>query len=100
MPWRTMELREQRVRFVVAAHRREKSMAELCREFGISRPVGYEWLRRYQQGGVQALAELSRRPQHSPRHTDVLSSSRWWGCGGVIPTGERASCGCCWPSRG
>ena len=25
-------------------------MAELCREFGISRPVGYEWLKRYQGG--------------------------------------------------
>jgi len=66
-----MELREQRVRFVVAAHRREKTMAELCREFGISRPVGYEWLRRYQQGGVEAIAERSRRPQHSPRRTEA-----------------------------
>jgi hypothetical protein len=42
MPWRTIELREQRVRFVVAAHRQEKPVAELCREFGISLPVGYE----------------------------------------------------------
>ena len=69
MPWRTMEVREQRVRFVVAAHRREKAMAELCREFDISRPVGYEWLRRYREGGVGAIAERSRRPQHSPRQT-------------------------------
>ena len=66
-----MDLREQRVRFVVAAHRREKAMAELCREFGISRPAGYEWLRRYEEGGVQAIAERSRRPQHSPGHTEV-----------------------------
>jgi len=70
MPWKTMELREQRVRFVVAAHRREKSMAELCREFDISRPAGYEWLRRYEQGGVQAIAERSRRPHHSPQRKD------------------------------
>src|SRR5271166_4921027 len=66
MAWRTMDVREQRVRFVVAAHRREKAMAELCREFGISRPVGYEWLRRYEAGGVEGIAERSRRPQHSP----------------------------------
>ena len=64
-----MDVREQRVRFVVAAHRKEKSMAELCREFNISRPLGYEWLRRYQQGGVEAIAERNRRPQHSPRQT-------------------------------
>ena len=70
MPWRTMEIREQRVRFVVAAHRREKSMAELCREFDISRPAGYEWLRRYEAGGVEAIAERSRRPQRSPRRKD------------------------------
>src|SRR5271167_3737575 len=70
MPWRTMDVREQRVRFVVAAHRREKSLSELCREFGISRPVGYEWLRRYEAGGVEAIAERSRRPHISPRRKD------------------------------
>ena len=69
MPWKTMDVQEQRVRFVVAAYRREKALAELCREFGISRPVGYEWLKRYRQGGVAAIAECSRRPQHSPRRT-------------------------------
>ena len=65
-----MDLREQRVRFVVAAHRREKSFAELCREFDISRPAGYEWLRRYEAGGVEAIAERSRRPQRSPQRKD------------------------------
>ncbi len=69
MPWKTMEIREQRVQFVVAASRREKSMTVLCQEFGISRPVGYEWLRRYRQGGVAAIAERSRRPRSSPRQT-------------------------------
>src|SRR5271165_6671979 len=71
MAWRTMDVREQRVRFVVAAHRREKAMAELCREFGISRPVGYEWLRRYEAGGVEGIAERSQRPQHSPRRKEA-----------------------------
>jgi transposase InsO family protein len=69
MAWKTMDVQEQRVRFVVAAFRREKALAELCREFGISRPVGYEWLKRYRQGGVAAIAERSRRPQRSPRRT-------------------------------
>ena len=71
MAGRTMDVGEQRVRFVVAAHRREKCMAELCREFDISRPVGYEWLRRYQQGGIAGIAERSRRPQHSPRRKEA-----------------------------
>jgi len=76
MPWKTMDVREQRVRFVVAAYRREKTLAELCREFGISRPVGYEWLKRYRQGGVAAIAEGSRRPQHSPRRTNEKVEQR------------------------
>ena len=38
MPWKTMEVREQRVQFVVAATRGEKSFSALCAEFGISRP--------------------------------------------------------------
>jgi transposase InsO family protein len=71
-----MDLREQRVRFVVAASRQEKSMTALCQEFGISRPVGYQWLSRYQQGGVAAIAERSRRPQHSPRRTQGTGERR------------------------
>jgi len=76
MPWKTMEIQEQRVRFVVAASRQEKSMVALCQEFGISRPVGYEWLRRYRQGGVGAIAEHSRRPRQSPRRTPEALEQR------------------------
>ena len=69
MPWRTVEVREQRVQFVVAAARKEKPLLELCREFGISRPTGYAWLGRYQQQGIEGIRERSRRPQQSPRQT-------------------------------
>ncbi len=69
MPWKTMDVREQRVRFVVAALRGEQSLSSLCREFGVSRPTGRLWLERYRSGGVEAIAERSRRPQHSPRQT-------------------------------
>ena len=69
MPWKTMEVREQRVRFVVAASRQEKPFCQLCQEFGISRPTGYAWLGRYQQHGIEGIREQSRRPQRSPRQT-------------------------------
>ena len=62
MPWRTMDVHEQRVEFVVAAARKSKSFRSLCQEFGISRPTGYLWLRRYQRHGVQGIAERSRKP--------------------------------------
>lgn len=69
MPWKTMDAKEQRVRFVVAATRREKSLTALCEEFGISRPTGYLWWRRYEQAGLAGIAERSRRPKQSPRRT-------------------------------
>ncbi len=55
--------------FVVLAHRREKTMQQLCEEFEISRPTGYEWLRRFDKGGMSAVVEKSRRPVHSPSQT-------------------------------
>jgi hypothetical protein len=37
-------------------------MAELCREFGISRKTGYKIFDRYQECGMQGLTDRSRRP--------------------------------------
>src|SRR6185437_5351927 len=76
MPWKTMDVREQRIRFVVAALRSEQSLSNLCREFGVSRPTGRLWLERYRSGGVEAIAERSRRPHHSPRQTAVCLEQR------------------------
>lgn len=69
MPWKTMEAEEQKVRFVVAATRQEKSLTALCEEFGISRPTGYLWWKRYEEAGLAGIAERSRRPKQSPRRT-------------------------------
>jgi transposase len=69
MPWKMMDIRDQRVRFVVRASCGEQSVRALCAEFGISRPTGYLWLRRYREAGVAGIAERSRRPHHSPERT-------------------------------
>jgi len=62
---------DQRVEFVIRAKQREKTMSALCRDYEVSRPTGYLWLRRYEEvGTIQALAERSRRPQRSPRRTE------------------------------
>jgi transposase InsO family protein len=76
MAWRAMDVREQRVRFVVAASRGEHRLSRLCVEFGISRPTGYKWMNRYRQEGVAGLAEQSRRPHHSPAQTASLVEER------------------------
>jgi transposase InsO family protein len=69
MPWKKMEVREQRVEFVVRALGGREPLSLLCREFAISRPTGYLWLERYREGGVAAIEERSRRPYNSPTQT-------------------------------
>jgi len=76
MAWGMVDIDEQRMRFVVAASRREKSMRELCAESGISRPTGYTWWRRYEVGGIAGVVEQSRRPQHSPGRTTAAIEQR------------------------
>ena len=76
MAWGAVNVDEQRMRFVVSASRRQKPFGELCAEFQISRPTGYEWLRRYQNGGIAAVVEKSRRPGHSPEKTPAEIEQR------------------------
>jgi transposase InsO family protein len=70
MGWKATNVSEQRMQFVIRAASGQEPMSALCREFGISRPTGYLWRRRYQQmRTLTALAEQSRRPHRSPRRT-------------------------------
>jgi putative transposase len=51
---------DERMQFV-ARRLAGEPMAELCREFGISRKTGYKIYDRYQECGVQGLTGRSRR---------------------------------------
>ena len=63
MPWGRTDVSEQRIKFVVRAASGKERMASLCREFGVSRPTGYRWRRRFQQAGsMTGVVERSRRP--------------------------------------
>lgn len=71
MPWKSEAVMDQRIKFIVRAKLEEGSFSELCREFEISRPTGYLWLKRYEQvGSITGLQEKSRRPVKSPLKTD------------------------------
>src|SRR5262245_10851671 len=61
MPWRECSLMDERLQFV-ARRLAGEPMAELCREFGISRKTGYKVFDRYQQCGIEGLTDRSRRP--------------------------------------
>lgn len=60
---------EQRLNFVQSVQTGEECLAELCREFDVSRKTGYKWLRRYQTAGAGALTDQSRAPHRQANAT-------------------------------
>ena len=69
MPWQECSTMSLRHEFLGLAAQPGSNFSQLCRRFGISRKTGYKWWRRYRETGVSGLADQSRRPQHSPRHS-------------------------------
>ena len=68
MSWKVRDVRAQRIEFVIRV-RRGESISALCREYEISRPTGYLWLRRFEQEGVAGVEDRSHRPHVSPKQT-------------------------------
>lgn len=66
MAWKETGVMDERLKFVVDCLREEWTMAALCRRYGISRRVGYKWLRRYEEEGIDGLRDRSRVPLHCP----------------------------------
>ena len=58
-------------RLAIIRHAQEVTgnVAKTCRYYGITRQAYYTWLRRYEEGGVEALRDRSRRPHVSPNAT-------------------------------
>jgi transposase InsO family protein len=69
MPWKASSAMEQRTRFVLEYERGLFTMTDLCAIYGVARETGYYWLRRYQQGGLKALADRGRAPERHPNQT-------------------------------
>ena len=61
MPWKECSVMDERLQFV-ARRLAGEAMAELCREFGISRKTGYKVFERYEQCGMEGLSDRTRRP--------------------------------------
>ena len=58
-----------RLEFVMLAEQEGANFRELCRWHKISPTTGYKWIKRFRKGGVEALADQSRRPLSSPAQT-------------------------------
>lgn len=66
MPWKTATMITERARFVLEAERSFLSFSELCRRYGISRPTGHKWVKRYREEGLAGLEDRSHRPHSCP----------------------------------
>lgn len=62
MPWKDKSITTMREEFVKRVLSHEKSKSALCCEYGISRPTGDKWIRRFIEG--ESLSDRSRAPEH------------------------------------
>lgn len=60
MPWKEKTVEDIRREFVKRLLSKEASMSALCKEYGVSRPTGYEWLKRYQSGQLSDKSHARR----------------------------------------
>lgn len=65
MPWKEISVMDERIKFIGRLLSGEK-MAQLCREFGISRVTGHKIWNRYRQDGTRGLYNKSSAPHKHP----------------------------------
>jgi putative transposase len=61
MPWKEHRKMSLKMEFVEKVSRPGASMAQLCREYGISRETGYKWLKRFKVEGYAGLQSKAER---------------------------------------
>lgn len=69
MPWRDTTIMDEKVAFINEFLSGVWTITELCKHFGISRPLGYKYIKRYQNLGFAGLNEMPRKPLKSPNKT-------------------------------
>jgi len=69
MPWKTMEVMDQKIRLIVDWGTKKFSKADLSCKYEISRPTIDKWLARYGQEGIDGLKERSRAPHNCSHKT-------------------------------
>lgn len=66
MPMRGISVTDQRVKFIKSVREDGLSISAACRAFNISRPTGYEILRRFDKSGINGLVDHSKAPLSNP----------------------------------
>jgi transposase InsO family protein len=69
MPWKVMDVVDERTRFVLEFDSGSFTMAELCRIYGIARKSGYVWVDRYEAEGLTGLHDRRYGAGNHPNQT-------------------------------
>jgi transposase-like protein len=69
MPWKETTMMEQKLEFINEWRSGNFNISELCRQFDISPPTAYKYLKRYEKEGLEGLKEKERTPHSHPRQT-------------------------------
>lgn len=87
MPWKVTNMQEERFRFVMEVQKNERSFQSICQEFGISRPTGYKWWKRYSDDREpEVLRDRSRAPLRVFKKTNYEVESLICNCRKEHPT--------------
>ena len=107
MPWKETSTLEQRKKLIARWQAGEETVAELCREYEISRQTGYKWIQRFERGGESGLEELSRAPHKAARAIAERVAERIvcvrrehprWGTRKILGYLEHKSTAVSWPA--
>jgi hypothetical protein len=107
MPFWTTDPLDERYRFVCEARAGVYAFSELCERFSITRPTGYKWVERFEEGGKAGLKDRSKAPLSCPHMTpdavrDLLCDGRRlhmdWGPEKLIAWLRPKHPGVVWPS--
>jgi putative transposase len=71
MPWMERTKMKERLLFISRLEEGD-SMAQVCKDFGISRTTGHKFWKRYNELGLEGLNDFSRRPYTNPKCIDNL----------------------------
>ena len=70
MPWRIIDTMDQKIQLIADWQSGLFNITDLSNKYGVSRPIIYKWVYRYEEYGIDGLKEQSRKPFDSPNQTE------------------------------
>lgn len=88
MAWKVKDILNMKEEIIKRALEDHVPITRLAKEYNITRPTIYKWIKRFNENGIDGLVELSRRPHNAPNrttgeHTELIlnlrNKHRVWG---------------------